>query len=82
MVDERRRPAEGEATPLDERTADRGGILANAVFNIEVHERPQRAVGSLRARVDREVTAVPGCVPSNGAVLSASWRPAHAGHGR
>ena len=71
VVDERRRTTEGEATPLDERTSRLGGIRAQLVIDVDVHIRPQRAVGSLRTRIDAEVRAVPGRVPLHGAVLRA-----------
>ena len=69
VVDERRRPTEGEATPLDERavSAERGGAFRD--FRVDADIRPQRAIGSLRARVSGEVGAVAGGVTAHGAVL-------------
>src|SRR5215813_8373187 len=60
MVGERHRPAEGEAAPLDERTRDVERLSAVLVLHVVGLERPQRAVGGLRACVDREAAAVPG----------------------
>ena len=62
VVGERHRPAEGEAAPLDEGTGDVGRFNTVLVLHVVGLERPQGAVGSLRARVDREAATMAGRV--------------------
>ncbi len=72
VIGERHRMAEGEAAPLDERTGDVGQFYRVLILQVELGECPQRAVGRLRPRVDREAAAMPGRVVAGRAVLCAA----------